>query len=165
MWDILYNHLYTCCERNQWDTYHTQLRKYNTAIKLYCFMCVKGIPSSFLRHKTIKLFKGSDLNLSYLQSVWWIYSGRKIYYTTIKYYDMVWLLLGTDVWTLGSARRRCNWRHGRLFYSEVFEGERCRTIKNRCNGRCRSLRHKQNNAIGRHGWLRINLGGYHLLNH
>jgi hypothetical protein len=23
-------------------------------------MCVKGIPSSFLRHTTIKLFKGSD---------------------------------------------------------------------------------------------------------
>ena len=34
-----------------------QLRKYKTTIKLYCFMCFKGIPSSFLRHTTIKLFK------------------------------------------------------------------------------------------------------------
>jgi hypothetical protein len=52
-------------------------------------MCVKGIPSSFLRHTTIKLFKGSDYECIILAISMMDYSGRRRYYTTIKYYDMV----------------------------------------------------------------------------
>jgi hypothetical protein len=52
-------------------------------------MCVKGIPSSFLRHRTIKLFKGSDYEcIIYAISMMDIL-GQKEYYTTIKYFDMV----------------------------------------------------------------------------
>ena len=73
--------------------------------------------------------------------------------TTQQSNIMIWYdwYRGHDVWTLGSARKRCNWRHGRSFYLEVREGERCYTIKNRYNGQCRSLRHQQDNASGRHG--------------
>ena len=127
MWEISYNHLYTCCERNQCDTsYHTQLRTYNTTIKLYCFMCDHGYTIIFSEVYNSKLLKrGVIMNIpSYLQSVWWIYSGRRIYYATIKYYDIGYW--GHNARTQGGAKEEVI---GGMAGHFTWWGVRCHTIK------------------------------------
>jgi hypothetical protein len=107
----LYNHLYTCCDTiNVISIIHSlgdTTRKSNYTV----LWVIKGIPLLFLRYTTIKLLKrGVIMNIpSYLQSVWWIYSGRRRYYTTINF------MILYDQWSV--LRTQCSntmwcWRRG-----------------------------------------------------
>jgi hypothetical protein len=70
MWEISYNHLYTCCKRNQCDIYHTQLMTYNTTIKLYCFMCDHMYTVIFSGYTTVKLLKrGVIMNFTIILAI------------------------------------------------------------------------------------------------
>ena len=68
-------------------------------------MCVKGIPSSFLRHTTIKLFKGSDYECIILAISMMDIFGQKEILRTQQSNIMIWYnwYWRHDVWTLGSA--------------------------------------------------------------
>ena len=91
-----YNHLYLAASAIS-VIYIIRSLGHTTQQSNYTALCViKGIPSSFLRHTTIKLFKGSDyeciiLAISMMDILGQkeIYSGRRRYYTTIKFYDKV----------------------------------------------------------------------------